>query len=183
MASADRGSQVPTRSGGAVNLERLTMSSACADDAVVCPPKGRPNQTYRESLPRSSMLSQAKGWPVGIGRSGTISHRIRGSEEELELAMFKRDARPPRRQTVQRRGTTSSQHCGQRDEPTIRERRTDALIYATLVLAAVVAILSSLQHPREFVLQAASLMLAASASELAVAAGACGDVRYLEVPP
>jgi hypothetical protein len=65
----------------------------------------------------------------------------------------------------------------------MRERRTNALIYATLVLAAAVAILSSLEHPREFVLQSASLMLAASASELAVAAGALGDVRYLEVPP
>jgi hypothetical protein len=181
MASADRGSQVLTRSRGRgepleaddVRCARGRRGSLSAEGTA---------KSDREGLPRSSMLPQAKGWPVGIGRSGAISHRIRGLEEEQELAMFKRDARPQRRQTV-RRGTTSSQHCGQRDEPTICERRTDALIYATLVLAAAVAILSSLEHPREFVLQAASLMLAASASELAVAAGALGDVRYLEGPP
>jgi hypothetical protein len=86
---------------------------------------------------------------------------------------------PPRRQIVQRGRPTHSISTVKGDGPTMHERRTDSLIYATLVLAATVAVLS-LEHPGGLVRQAALLMLTASASELAVAAGAVGD---LDAPP
>jgi hypothetical protein len=61
--------------------------------------------------------------------------------------------------------------------------RTDGLIYTMLVLATAAAILSSPERPGMFLQAAGSLMFMASVSEEAVAAGALGDVRYLNVPP
>ena len=65
----------------------------------------------------------------------------------------------------------------------MQERRTDGLICALLVLTTVAAILSSLERPNGFVEQARSLMFTESTSEAAIAAGAFGDVRYLDVAP
>jgi hypothetical protein len=71
----------------------------------------------------------------------------------------------------------------QEEQTTMREKRTDWLIYATMVLTAAAAVMSS-PEPLSMVLQQAeSLMLTASVSDAAVAAGALGDVRYLDVPP
>jgi hypothetical protein len=61
--------------------------------------------------------------------------------------------------------------------------RTDGLIYTMLALATAAAILSSPERPSLLLQQAASAMFTASVSEEAVAAGALGDVRYLNVPP
>jgi hypothetical protein len=65
----------------------------------------------------------------------------------------------------------------------MQDRRTDGLICALLVLTAAAAVLSSLERPHGFVEQVRSLMLTESVSEAAIAAGALGDVRYLDVAP
>jgi hypothetical protein len=65
----------------------------------------------------------------------------------------------------------------------MEERRIDGLICALLVLSTVAAVWSSLERPNGFAEQARLLMLTESASEAAVAAGALGDVRYLDVSP
>jgi hypothetical protein len=52
-----------------------------------------------------------------------------------------------------------------------------------LVLTAVAAVSSSLERTSGFAEEAKSLLLPASVSEVTIAAGALGDVRYLAVPP
>jgi hypothetical protein len=65
----------------------------------------------------------------------------------------------------------------------MQERRNDGLICALLILSTVAAVLSSLERPNGFAAQARSLMLIESVPDAAIAAGALGDVRYLDVPP
>jgi hypothetical protein len=65
----------------------------------------------------------------------------------------------------------------------MQEQRIDGLICALLVLSTVAAVLSSLERPNGFAEQARSLILTESASNAAIAAGALGDVRYLDVAP
>jgi hypothetical protein len=65
----------------------------------------------------------------------------------------------------------------------MQERRTDGLICVLLVITAAAAVLSSLERPDGFVEQARSLMFPVSVTGVTIAAGALGDVRYLDVPP
>ena len=68
-------------------------------------------------------------------------------------------------------------------EPAMEERRNDGLICALLVLSTAAAVLSSLERPNGFAKQARSLMFPASVTGITIAAGALGDVRYLDVAP
>jgi hypothetical protein len=63
------------------------------------------------------------------------------------------------------------------------KRRTDALICALAALMVAGAVLSSLERPDWSVEQAKSLMFPASVTAVTIAAGALGDVRYMDVPP
>jgi hypothetical protein len=61
-------------------------------------------------------------------------------------------------------------------------QRIDRLIYTMLVLAGAAAFLSSPGHPARVLEQVVVAVVTASASDEAIAAGALGDVRYLDVP-
>jgi hypothetical protein len=60
-------------------------------------------------------------------------------------------------------------------------QRTDGIIYATLVLAAAAAVLSCPADPIGHFRQVGSLVLLTEAiSDTTLAAGALGDIRYLD---
>lgn len=63
------------------------------------------------------------------------------------------------------------------------KRMNARLIHATLAVAVAVAALSAPRQTARYLRQAASLVFTSSVSESAIAAGALGDVRYLDVPP